>query len=52
MYISDKLVQSFQKTYERKFGQGITANEAKQDLSNLAELIKLIAKERKCNYGN
>lgn len=46
MHISDELVQSFQKTYGHKFGHNISAEEAKQNLIDLAELIKLIIKKR------
>lgn len=49
MQISKGLIQAFQETYEQKFGQVIPAREAESNLSDLAELIKLIAHERSEN---
>ena len=46
MRMSEKLVRAFQETYERKFGQSISAEEAERDLSDLAELVRIIIKER------
>ena len=46
MRMSEKLVRAFQETYERKFGQSISAEEAERDLSDLAELVRIIMKER------
>lgn len=50
MYIPKELVSALQGTYERKFGKRISAKEAEQNLSDLAELIKLISRERRDNY--
>lgn len=45
--VSEKLVRAFQETYERKFGESISAEKARRDLSDLAELIKIIVNERR-----
>lgn len=47
MQVSEKLVRAFQETYERKFGENISAEKARQDLSDLAELVKIIMQKRK-----
>ena len=47
MFISEKLVNQYQKIYEQKFGEKITAKKAEQELSNLAELIKTANKARR-----
>jgi len=47
MQISKRLVRAFQETYERKFGESISAEKTRQDLSDLAELVKIITKERR-----
>ena len=52
MFISDQLVRKYQKTHERKFGESITAKEAEQNLSNLAELVRLAKKERRSHHGD
>ena len=46
MHVSEKLVRAFQEAHERKFGQSISAEEAERDLSDLAELVRIIIKER------
>ena len=51
MFISPKLVRKYKQTHERKFGQSISAKEAERKLSDLAELIKLLSKERSHRYG-
>ena len=42
MHISEKLVDAFKDKYEFKHGQSISASEAEQMLSDLAETIKII----------
>ena len=46
MRISEKLVRAFQEAHECKFSQNISAEEAERDLSDLAELVRIIIKER------
>lgn len=47
MHISENLVEVFRDKYELKHGQNISASEAEQMLSDLAETIKIInGKER------
>ena len=46
MFISERLVGEYQKTYEKKFGEKITAKQAERELSDLAELVKLAKKQR------
>ncbi|MBP5512773.1 hypothetical protein J6X73_01240 [Candidatus Saccharibacteria bacterium] len=49
MKISKELVQAFKSVYERKLGQNISAEEAEQKLSDLAELIRIIENRRRKN---
>lgn len=52
MIISERLVRRYQQTYKRKFGEDISAKEAERELFDLAELIRIIVKERKSRHGN
>lgn len=49
MQIPKGLIRAFQETYEREFGQTISAGEAESNLSDLVELVKLITRERSEN---
>ena len=50
MYISKKLINTYQRTHEHKFGKTISEKEAERELSDLTKLIKLIKQERG-NHG-
>ena len=41
MSFTESLVRAFQETYEQKFGQSISATEAKLELAYLAELVRV-----------
>ncbi len=45
MQIPEKFVCSYQKIYERKYDEKLSAKDAERDLSDLAELLKLIRKD-------
>ena len=42
MYLSNKLIAEFQKTYREKFGEDISDGKARKDLSTLVSLVKII----------
>ena len=51
MRISSNLVRKYQQAHEQKFGQHLSAKEAEQNLSNLANLIRLMLHGRSMRYG-
>lgn len=47
MAISERLVHEYQREYRQKFGKDISSKNAEQELSDLATLVRFIAKERR-----
>ena len=51
MTISQHLINKYQNTYQRKFGQSISTKEAEQALYNLSTLIRLVTEVRRRQHG-
>lgn len=42
MNLSRKLITEFRETHKKKFGEEISEGEARKDLSNLANTVKIL----------
>lgn len=51
MFVSERLVQRYQRTHQRKHNEAITAKKAEQNLSSLSELVRTINQNRKTRHG-
>ena len=51
MFLAKSLVQQYQQTHQRKYGEAISAKEAEQKISNLSELVRIINRNRRTKHG-
>lgn len=51
MFIAKRLVQQYQQTHQRIYGEAISAKEAEQNLTNLSELVRIINRNRRIRNG-
>ena len=49
MHLSSQLISEFRGTYRDKFGEDISEGEARRDLSELANIVKILIGGRKVN---
>ena len=51
MILSQRLIREYQKKYKSKYGKDISCKDAERELLDLKDLVRLIVKTRRNQYG-